>query len=111
MWYSGLIFAFASISATGMCSASLLRLQCHSESTAQIRAVVGYQKTRSSAWKARPLQPWIWGCPGLLLKVSIVLFVTGLAIDLWNIALATRLPELTEDLKVSALEERTHSFH
>lgn len=103
VWYSGLVFAFASISATGLCSASLLRLQCHSQSTAQIRAVVGYQKSGSSPWKARPLQPWIWGSPGLLLKVSIVLFVVGLAIDLWNIALTAELPGLTADLKVNRL--------
>lgn len=106
VWYSGLVFAFASISATGLCSASLLRLQCHSQSTAQIRAVVGYRKTRSSPWKARPLQPWIWGCPGLLLKVSIVLFVVGLGIDLWNLALAGKIVGMTADMKVGGTPKR-----
>ena len=107
IWYSGLVFAFASVSATGLCSASLLRLQCHSQSTAHIRAVVGYQKTKTSPWQARPLQPWIWGCPGLLLKVSILLFIVGLMIDLWSYALTSGMPGLTEDMKVgcTVLEE------
>ena len=71
-WYSGLTFAFASISAAGLCSGSLLRLMCHSGKTTRVRSVVGYESHISQKWNPRILQPWIWGIPGMLLKLSML---------------------------------------
>lgn len=99
-WYSGLIFALASISASGLCSGSLLRLKCHPDSTSRVRTVLGYPSRHSHEWTPRALQSWIWGVPGLLLKLSVLWFLVGLGLEIWLSARRARFDWESDDVKV-----------
>ena len=103
-WYSGLMFAIASTNAASRCSGSLLRLQCHWQSTVRIRAVLGRDAAikgeAKPRWAPRPLQAWTWGTPVLLLQLSLLLFLVGLAVHFWHSARLVDLQRSSDELKV-----------
>ncbi|KAM0716770.1 hypothetical protein Q7P37_008215 [Cladosporium fusiforme] len=109
-WYSGLVFSLASISAAGLCSGSLLRLKCHSDSTSRVRTVVGYPSRSSHEWTPRMLQPWIWGLPGMLLKLSVLWFLVGLALEIWLAARRAHFNWDDDDVKIAAFVTLTALF-
>lgn len=45
--------------------------------------VAGARGSGGDEWKPRMLQPWIWGTPGMLLKLSVLWFLVGLAVEVW----------------------------
>ncbi|KAF1353299.1 hypothetical protein BDV97DRAFT_281280, partial [Delphinella strobiligena] len=86
-WYTGLVFAFTSISAAGLCTNALLRLRWHEDIGERVRDVLGYPVDAGlgsgGSWRPRAFQPWVWGSPGAMLKVSLLAFLAGLGIDVW----------------------------
>lgn len=82
------MFAFTSISSAGLCTNALLRLKWHTDIGDRVRNVLGYTVSEGiggvgGKWRPRAFQPWIWGSPGALLKVSLLAFLVGLGIDVW----------------------------
>lgn len=109
-WYSGLIYAFASISAAGLCSGGLLRLMCHSDMTAKVRSVMGYKPAASQDWTPRRLQPWILGFPGMLLKLSLLWFLVGLILEIWLSARRMEFLWEADEVKVSRPHSRCRIY-
>lgn len=96
------MFALASISAAGLCSGSLLRLMCHADRATRVQVVMGYQTTPTSdEWSPRAILPWIWGTPGMLLKLSVLWFLVGLCLEIWLSAKRARFSWESDDVKVS----------
>lgn len=46
----------------------------------------------SGQWRPRTVQSWIWQTPGFMLKLAVFLFIAGLAVAIWEQAMANELP-------------------
>jgi hypothetical protein len=87
LWYSGLLFAMASITAAGVHSAGLHRLGVHPSWQTKLRETLGTPvRNNPTEWRPRALQPLMWQTPNFLLKLSIVCFIVGLVILIWDTA-------------------------
>lgn len=88
-WYSGLIFALTSISAAALNTGALLRLKIQDFGDADVsshRTVLGKQREGRGEWQPRAFQSYVWGMPGLQLKLGIFSFLGGLAVHVWHLA-------------------------
>jgi hypothetical protein len=104
MWYSGLISALTSISTAGLHINALLRLSCMADWEQRLQITLGRPTDDlNGKWRPRTFQPWIWQTPGFMLKLSVILFIVGLAVLVWEQALATGKQWGSDEIKVRVL--------
>ena len=107
LWYSGLLFAMASITAAGVHSAGLHRLGVHPSWQTKLRETLGTPvRNNPTEWRPRALQPLMWQTPNFLLKLSIVCFIVGLVILIWDTARLGGVGWGNDDAKVNFEFER-----
>ncbi|KAE9366260.1 hypothetical protein N431DRAFT_472808 [Stipitochalara longipes BDJ] len=99
VWYSSLTLAMSSISVSTQQTVTLHRIGSHSEALQKIRSMLGEQ-LRGAPVKPRPSQLYVWQIPVMLLTVSILLFLIGLAILIFHAAFAHSSTVWTDDKKI-----------
>jgi hypothetical protein len=104
VWYSGLTLAMCSISLATQQSIALHRIGGHSEALQRIRSILSI-RDGSMQPKPRRSQLYIWQVPIMLLNISILLFLVGLAILVWNAALGVKSVVWTDEAKAGNLKE------
>lgn len=85
VWYSSLILALASVSTASQQSIGLYRLGSHPEGLRKLRILLGGPNQN----RPRKSQLYIWQVAVMSLNVSVLLFLIGLAILLWDLALTS----------------------
>ncbi|KAF7531684.1 hypothetical protein G7054_g8630 [Neopestalotiopsis clavispora] len=83
LWYGSLIMDLTSISLATQQSLALNRICCYSDRWARIRAMLG--KPQGSQGIVRPswTQIYVWQVPIMLLNIGLILFLAGLASEIF----------------------------
>jgi hypothetical protein len=83
MWYSGLSSALTSISVAGLHIYDLLRLSCVTDCEQRLQITLGRPlDDMTGQRRPRTLQLWVWQSSGLMLELSVLLFIAGLAVEI-----------------------------
>lgn len=101
VWYSSLIMALISITTSTQQSILLHRMGSHTEGLDRLQGLLRSGNAVAGVpAKPRPMQLYIWQIPVNLLNVSIILFLIGLAIHLFAMALTRDSRTWTDEKKV-----------
>ena len=98
MFYSALILALVSVVAGSQQSILLHRIGGHSQGFSALRLLL-QGKLTNHVMQPSKIQLYVWQLPIMLHNVSVLLFIIGLMILIWDLA-AIR-PAWDQDMKVS----------
>ncbi|PSN64505.1 hypothetical protein BS50DRAFT_678595 [Corynespora cassiicola Philippines] len=82
IWYSALVFSLASIATSAQQSVALTRLGSHPEGLKKTRELLG--NNLGAGWEPNKLQLFIWQTPLSMLNTSVVMFMIGLVVLVWQ---------------------------
>jgi hypothetical protein len=92
----------SSITTAGVHSAGLHRLGVNPNWQSKLRETLGAPvRNDPNRWRPHALQPLMWQTPNFLLKLSIVCFIVGLILLIWDAARREGVGWGDNDAKVS----------
>lgn len=103
LWYASLLLSLTAVCAATQQGVLVHRLACYPDSETKIRQLLGESRgalVAGAQHKAAWLQLYIWQLPISMLNGSVYLFVTGLAVLLWDAAKLEALKAWGRDVKV-----------
>jgi hypothetical protein len=83
LWYGSLIVDLTSISLATQQSLALNRICCSSDRFQRIRTMLGTSKDGQGISKPRWTQIYVWQVPIMLLNIGLILFLAGLASEIF----------------------------
>jgi hypothetical protein len=85
IWYPALLLALGAIATASQQAVMLTRLRNYDDGPQRLRKMLG--KLEGSSWRPRKLQLFVWQSPAMLQNASIYMFVVGLVVLIWKVAI------------------------
>ena len=85
MWYCALLLALGTIATASQQAVMLTRLSSYTDGPERVCRMLG--KLEGGSWRARKLQLFIWQSPVMLQNGSIYMFIAGLVVLVWKVAM------------------------